>query len=250
MRMLLRWMRSDLVKWRRTPIPWLHVFTPILGACLFLWYFSFTGGNTKNPMGKLSGYFEVLSFVFPTLIGLICGMTAAQEEQAGGFQVMLCGLRSRAAACAGRLFLLLLFGAGSVALAAGLFAVSFRSAPVWFYFREALAVWGGNVFLYVLHLFVSLRFGRSASIGLGVAGSLISALMLTGLGDGIWLFVPWAWSVRLCDSLVVQMGNASASAAMSAVLRSGTLVAAIVSCAALAALLVWFGRWEGTRQEE
>ena len=249
MRMLLRWMRSEFIKWKRTPIPWFHVFAPVLGACLFLWYFSLTGGNAKNPAEKLSGYFEVLSSAFPTLIGLICGIAAAQEEQAGGFQVMLCGLRSRAAACAGTLLLLVLLSAGSVALAVGLFAAGFRFAPAGVYVRAALALWGGNVFLYVLHLFVGLRFGRSASIGLGVAGSLISALMLTGLGDGIWLFVPWAWSVRLCDYLVLPMRYASASA-FAAALRSGALVAAFASCAAFAVFLVWFGRWEGARPDE
>lgn len=250
MRMLLRWMRSERIKWKRTLIPWIHIAAPILGAFLFLWYFSFTGGNAKNPTGKIAGYLEVLSSAFPTLIGLICGLAAGQEEQAGGFQVMLCGLRSRAAACAGTLFLLLLFSAGSAALAVGLFAAGFRSASAGFYIRAVFAVWGGNVFLYILHLFVGLRFGRSASIGLGVAGSLISALMLTGLGDKIWLFVPWAWSVRLCDFLVLPMRYASASAAASAALRLGAGIAALASCVAFAALLIWFERWEGARPDE
>lgn len=69
------------------------------------------------------------------------------------------------------------------------------------------------------------------------------------LGYGIWLFVPWAWSVRLCGYLVLPMRYASASA-FAAALRSGALVAAFASCAAFAVFLVWFGRWEGARPDE
>ena len=41
-----------------------------------------------------------------------------------------------------------------------------------------------------------MSFGKGASMGLGIAGSLIAALMITGLGDATWKYIPWAWGVR------------------------------------------------------
>lgn len=46
------------------------------------------------------------------------------------------------------------------------------------------------------HLFLNLRFSKMVSMGVGMAESLISALFLTGLGDGIWQYVPASYSAR------------------------------------------------------
>ncbi len=53
--------------------------------------------------------------------------------------------------------------------------------------------------IYLIHLFVGMSFGKGASMGLGIAGSLIAALMITGLGDATWKYIPWAWGVRAMD---------------------------------------------------
>ena len=57
--------------------------------------------------------------------------------------------------------------------------------------------------IYLIHLFVGMSFGKGASMGLGIAGSLIAALMITGLGDATWKYIPWAWGVRAMDYTVL-----------------------------------------------
>lgn len=57
--------------------------------------------------------------------------------------------------------------------------------------------------IYLIHLFVGMSFGKGASVGLGIAGSLIAALMITGLGDATWKYIPWAWGVRAMDYTVL-----------------------------------------------
>ena len=33
----------------------------------------------------------------------------------------------------------------------------------------------------------------------GIVGSLLSALLVTKLGDFIWKFLPWGWGVRFMN---------------------------------------------------
>ena len=75
--------------------------------------------------------------------------------------------------------------------------------PFSVYLQEAVLIWLGQAVVYLLHLALSLRFGKTVSIGVGTAGSLLAFLMLTGLGDGIWMFFPWAWSCRGCSYLLL-----------------------------------------------
>lgn len=246
--MLVRSICSDFYKWKRTPILWLHIIMPLAGAFAFLWYFSITGNN--NPLRKISVFLEVLCIVFPLLIGLLCGMTAAQEEQAGNYQVILSGTKSRTIAYMSKVLLLLLLSAFSVALAIGVFAVGFYDAPRQIYIRASLAAWGGSIFLYILHLFISFRFGHGASIGLGVFGTLISALMLTGLGDRIWHWIPWGWSERLCDDLIFIVQNPYETVLAATDMQYGILVCFFVTFLSLVASLLWFRHWEGFRSNE
>ena len=38
---------------------------------------------------------------------------------------------------------------------------------------------------------ISFRFGKNTCIGLGAVGSLLAALLQTGLGTGIWFVIPY-----------------------------------------------------------
>lgn len=246
--MLIRCICSDFYKIKRTPILWLHIAAPLIGVFAFLGYYSITAGS--HSLGRINAFLEALCIVFPILIGLLCGMTAAQEEQAGGCQVMLAGTRSRTAAYLSKLLLLLILSAFSVALAVGVFAAGYHAAAAQLYLHAAFAIWGGTVFLYVLHMFVSFRFGRGASIGLGIFGALISTLMLTGLGDKIWHWIPWAWSVRVCNDMIFALQTPSAASLAAADIRYGISVCTAATILSVAASLLWFRRWDGSRSNE
>ena len=104
----------------------------------------------------------------------------------------------------------------------------------------------GSVFLYILHLFVSLQFGRGASIGLGIVESLISALALTGLGDGKWYYLPCTWSARLCDYLVYSWLNPTKAFGY-AEMQKGLIIAIPATIIAFVLSLLWFRNWEGRK---
>ncbi|MBW9146499.1 lantibiotic immunity ABC transporter MutG family permease subunit [Clostridium sp. CM027] len=244
---LLRCIKSDFYKLRHTSILRIHLFIPLAGAFMFLLYYY---GTSKNSIMDIEGYLDALAIAFPLLIGLISGIVIEQEEQAGGFQVMLCTSKSKCTTYLSKLIFLLLLGSFSIALAVGVFALGFHVLPYLFYLKAGAALIIGNIFLYILHVFISLQFGKGASTGLGVSGSLISALMLTGLGDYIWHFVPWAWSVRLCNSMVNKLNYPAFSAEIALDMQKGLFVMLFAICIAFVASLFWFRKWEGRKSYE
>ncbi len=243
---LIRCIRSDFQKFRHTSMPWIHILIPLAAAVLFVSYYSVSPWNSET---KISGYFEVIGVAFPLMIGLISGKAVEQEGQAGSFQVMLSCTKSRAVAYSSKLIVLLLPGIVSVAIATGTFAVGFKTVSVIMYFKAGGLLFTGSIFLYILHLFISLQYGRGASIGLGIVESLISALALTGLGDGIWYYIPCTWSARLCDCLVFIWFNPSETIGFTEIQKCLT-VATPATIAAFVISLFWFQRWEGSRSNE
>ena len=246
MHTFIRCIRSDFYKFRHTSMIWIHILIPLTTAILFIAYYSVSSWRAE---AKISGYLEVIGVAFPLIIGLITGKAAEQEGQAGSYQTMLCGVKSRAAAYASKLVVLLLLGTLSIMIAIGVFAVGFQTMPGMMYIKAGGLLITGSIFLYILHLFVSLRYGRGSSIGLGIVESLISALALTGLGDGKWYYIPCAWSARLCDNLVFTWLNPSMALGYEEIHKC-LIVAACATEAAFILSLFWFKSWDGRHSYE
>lgn len=243
---LIRCIRSDFQKFRHTSILWIHILIPLAAAVLFISYYSVSPWNMEK---KISGYFEVIGIAFPLMTGLISGKCVEQERQSGNFQIMLCGVKSRQTAYTSKLIVLLMPGIIAIAIAIGMFAAGFKTAPESLYFKAAGLLIAGSIFPYILHLFISLRFGRGASIGLGIVECLISALALTGLGDGKWYYIPCTWSARLCDCLVFIWINPPKAIGYTEIEKC-MIVAIPATIAAFVISLFWFQRWEGSRSNE
>lgn len=242
--MLVLWrnIKADFIKLKRTPIVYIHILIPITGASLFLLYYSISSWDTST---KLITYIRTLSIIFPLLIGIITGIIVEQEEQAGSLQNMLMILKRKSTSYCSKLLVILALSVISIIIATFVFAFIFKSYSLVFYTKIAVTLFIGNIFLYILHLFISFRFGKGASIGLGIVGVLIAALMRTGLGDSIWEFAPWAWAIRLCDFIMLMELNQLGLNEMFLAVSKGILIIIISIFVSLIFSLSWFNRWEG-----
>ena len=104
--------------------------------------------------------------------------------------------------------------------------------------------------LYLIHLVVVFLFGNGANIGLGIAESLLSALLLTGLGDGIWQFIPCAWGTRLMGTLINLWYYSGHSLFFKQQLLIWLEVAVPLTLMALILSIIWFDRWQGRSSDE
>lgn len=169
---------------------------PVIIAGFMLFYYR---GTIGNPMGQTMAYFELIGIGLPFVVSIVCAGNIGLEEQ-NHFQVFLGNYKVK-----GKGFVVkgvVLFGMGVLAIfgAAVLFAAGYH-----FYWERGdwhavCAADGdtdfGSVPLYLEHLFLNLIFPKTVSQCVGVAQSVVSALFLTGLGEGRWQFFPATWSAR------------------------------------------------------
>lgn len=239
-----RCLSADFLKTKRLSIRIAHIFIPVCTAVIFLAYYVFAPWDTYV---KVEAYFQVLGIGFPFLISLFGVMLSEQEASAGAFQEMLMA-RKRQAPFFSKLLLLLLFGAFSVLLASVLFGTGYfylldkRIVDYPFYWYAPFILLGSSVFLYIWHLFLALRWNKGISIGLGMVESLLSALLLTGMGDAIWMYVPSAWSARLVTQFLRMYNRGEVFGGDGHVAVGVCILTTVI---ALSAFGIWSCRWEG-----
>ncbi|ETT77104.1 putative bacteriocin ABC transporter, permease protein subunit [Paenibacillus sp. FSL R7-277] len=240
-------LRADLLKMRRTPFLLTHLLTPLIGAALFMAYYSISSASEGV---KVMAFIQAVACAFPTLIGLLCAMAAEQEAAAGGFQGMLALPAARSTTYASKLLLLLGSSLGAVLLIFVLFSLGFAGMlgqdrhGILFYLTGAVILFASNILLYLVHFAVSLRFGRGVSIGIGITGSLLAALMLTGLGDILWPYIPFAWGGRFLSLLEIQHSGLRLPRAETG-LATGISICTGATIAAGLLSMLWFNKWEG-----
>lgn len=198
---LLRYMKSDLYKLRRSAFFWLHILFPICGVALVLLYASFA---EVSSISKIATFFQLFAIAYPFVISVICTVVAEQEIKAGYCQNILV-LPSRTKVMLSKFLVMAACGLLSVGLGTALFAGIFPltdadlNISYMSYIIPALVLWGSNLLLYTLHLLGAFYFGRNVCIGVGAVGSLLAALLQTGLGTGLWFVLPYGFGVRLTD---------------------------------------------------
>lgn len=244
MRSCVRLFCGEMRKYAHTSILWVHLILPLVGMAVFLLYYSFSAWKSG---AKAQAYLEVLACIWPFLAGLICGM-AVEMERNSGFQTFLLLPGRRWQALLGKWLCLMALGLIAALIAALGFGALFHLLPggnvfsMKVYLLEAAVIWICQAPVYMLHLFLAAQFGRGASIGVGVGGAILAFLMLTGMGEGIWMYLPWSFGGRWCDFMLVY----SLGAVDRAVL-TGNAWPALVVCGGLTALifgssLFWMGR--------
>lgn len=252
MRGIGRLLKSEAIRLERTPLLWVHLIVPLLGAAVFLGYYSFSGWGSA---AKVQAYLQVVSCSWPFLCGIICAL-AEEMEAEGGWQNFLILPQRKYQALLAKWLVLLVAGFMACLLAVVGFAAVYRFFPEGtvfpfsVYLQEAVLIWLGQAVVYLLHLALSLRFGKTVSIGVGTAGSLLAFLMLTGLGDGIWMFFPWAWSCRGCSYLLLYAAGSGQNFTLSPSVKMGGIFCLVMGLVLTAVIFVWFSHYEGRRNLE
>ena len=241
---LKRLLKTDIMKLNATGIGWLHIGIPSLGILVFLSYYSYT---TWENSYKVLTYLQTLCIVFPILIGIITSIVADQEYEAGSFQNILSSSEKKYLSFISKYLIVFGLGILSTILAVigsyvGFSIMGYNTLPLHMYLSVVGILIGSNIFLYTLHFFLSFRLSKGISIGIGIVESLISALFLTGMGDGRWHLFPSAWSVRFISSLVQKYENPNIS--MDPFFKLGIILSISGTILIFIMILIWFNRWE------
>lgn len=251
MAQLIRIFNSDLIKLKRTYIVLIHFCIVLVGIGLFLEYYKISG---YDSISKIVAYLQVIAIAFPLLSSIMCSICVEQEYYSGNYKHILTASNPKYLTLISKYIILICLGFGATLVSVLGFEFGIDTIfndnhfTLSFYMISILILVGSNLFEYILHLFLSLRFGKGASIGIGIVETLLSALLLTGLGDGIWQYIPCAWGVRF----VSVWASFSSSKEIESIqeFQSIGLICGFVTTFAFVILCMWFSKWEGKKSEE
>lgn len=236
--------RSEHEKTKHTPFGVIHFCIPVIGALLFLVYYLLYGNTTDSI--KLKMILELTAMFFPLLISVTVGLNITLEEKASHFQTLL-AVPNRYRIIFAKLtylygsgifalfFLFLLFVIGTYLLGIA-DTVQFGTL-----IKAAIGIAFCNVIIYILHLFLSFKFGLGLSLFWGVFESLQCILYSNIELKGIARYIPFAWSMNWIQDIIKQQSFCH---------RAEKLGIVAVTIGSLLLILLWFSYWEGRKNYE
>lgn len=251
MKQFIRIIKSDVYKMVHSQVLLIHLFVPLFGMAVFLAYYTISPWDEPQ---KVSAYLQVLAMAFPMLIGIVTVMVSEQESQAASCQMLLSTPCKRYIPHFAKLLVILIFGFLSSVIAVIGFGTGFRlmgnvGLPLSIYIKLAILLFFGNQTLYILQYIVSFALGKGIGLGLGIVGSLLSALLLTGLGDRVWTFLPWSIAIRFC-SMFVESKITNVSFIDLPGIIQGMMFIGLTSVILLLILVLWSTKWDGRKNKD
>lgn len=244
------YLKSDLYKLCHSCFFLLHAIFAVCGAAMMLLY---AGVSQSDDINKLAAYFQIMAVAFPFAIGIVCYVAAEQEAKAGHFQNILT-LPYRQKAALSKLTILLVTGLLATVLSSVLFGALFplvggtTEIPSGFYTVIPLVLWGSNILLYGIHFVLAIRFGKNLGIGIGVFGSLLVALLQTGLGTGIWFVIPYGWGIRFSSYVLETTFGLMPPDRIG--MDFGIIFCILSTCAIMGIVVLWFSKYSGNRSAD
>ncbi len=96
-----------------------------------------------------------------------------------------------------------------------------------------------------------MRFNKGVTTWLGIAESLLAAVMLTGLGDGIWIYIPAAWPPRFVTLVLPKPATYGTMAVnYNQGLYTAVIICIITTAAGALAFGIWALKWDGIKSSE
>lgn len=195
---------------------------------------------------KLKMILELTATVFPLLISGIVSLNITLEERAAHFQTLLAE-PSRCKIIIAKL--MYIYGMGIFALfilfllfILGLHLLEIADTlQVAILIKAVLGIACCNFIIYILHLFLSFKFGLGVSLFWGVFESLQCILYSNVELKGMARYIPFSWSINwIQDILQYQFSVHITEWIWIAMLTLGSVVL----------ILLWFSHWEGRKNYE
>jgi ABC-2 type transport system permease protein len=206
MKQYARLLRADFMKMRHSTFYKFHVVIPVMLVIVLILYYA---NVAYSSIGKVQIYVETIAVAFPFVGAIMVSIAIELDAQAGNFKELLSCEYGKSITFMSKISSLLIGGAVAVTIAVAGFYIGFtyllrqNCFGVSFYIMILLIFVVGQIIEYIFHSILCLWYGQGITIAVGIVETLITALMLTGLGDGRWILFPCSWSARLCDYCMV-----------------------------------------------
>lgn len=241
---VFRIIHAEIVKTKHSFLVLIHLILPVLAVLIVTLYYK----NTSYDMEFMASmYYTMNAAAFPVGISLMCAKSIGREED-NQFQWLLMN-PNRIYAYAAKFIMLYLLGTVTTIICVLLFQyIGLHDVSFWYSAKLILAFLMTNFILYQIHIFLNLRFGKAVSILTGFCGSIVGLVMLTGIGNAAWQWIPYSIAGRLIGYFtLLEYGQNSMEQTflyMSEITKA-FLPLLIISIAVTVFMCLWFHRWEG-----
>lgn len=244
----MKQLKAEFFKIRHTFLIPIHILVPVISGIVFLVW------TRISARLQFLVYTEAIGIAFPVLASVICAGDV-ETELPGHFQGFLMKPGKREGAflakwmCLQIMAFLAVMGAMLFYAAGNALVLGNNEISAGVFFKTGMIVWAGSLPLYLEHLFLNLRFSRAVSLAVSIGQFLISALFLTGIGEGKWQYVPCSWSSRGAVLYLTEQFNRRVEGRFS--VEKGNIFTCILLGTVLCAIiLVWFHFYEGRQDNE
>ncbi|SFC47231.1 lantibiotic immunity ABC transporter MutG family permease subunit [Clostridium uliginosum] len=259
---LIRAMRSDWIKTKKTAFRYIVILVPILFPLLVLTYISNYKLDYTFQIRVYSLYFETVGIAITMIAAILTGINIMGEESAGEFRGLRTSPISRTTIYLSKLLMLILITVIDMFVAIGILLLgmkfSYHGANIQYgmFLEGTLFTTIGALFLYGLYLIISINFGIGPTMVIGTGGTLWAVLFQTGMGDRMWQFVPWAWSGRLGTLPIAMLSGFTKFHNMDDNFVKNLYITemykgmpiALISFVVISVIgVLWFKRWEGRK---
>lgn len=245
----MRKLRAEFSKMRHTFLIPVHILIPVISSVLFLVW------HRVNAQLQFAGYVQAVGIAFPVLTSIICA-ESVELEVPGHFQgfLMTSGKKEEALLAKWMSLQILAFLAVMGAMifygAGNRFILGDREIPFSLFIKSGCLLWMGSIPLYLEHLFLNLQFSKAVSLAVSVGQLLISALFLTGLGDGRWQYFPCSWSSRGTSLYLAEIFNRRIALKASSTDFNDIIICVLLGVFLCVIIFVWFHFYEGRQEND
>lgn len=259
---LMRAIISEWMKTKRTAFRYIVLLVPILFSISVLAYISVYKIDYTFQIKVYGLYFAVISIGLTMLTGILTTLNIMGEDSAGEFRRMLIVPLPRNTIYLGKLFMLILITIIDMFVSIGILLLGIKflypGADIQYemFLQGTIFTIIASLFLYGLYLIISIKFGIGLTMLITAGGTVLGALMQTGMGDNMWKFIPWAWSSRIGIIPVYNLegfakfqniNNSFLQNTFTEVITKGIPIAVVSFLIICIIGVAWFKNWEGRK---
>ncbi|MFN6991650.1 MAG: ABC transporter permease, partial [Fervidobacterium sp.] len=203
-------LRVEWIKTKRTMLREVLILSPIVFSLLAFWQLTkrlLDDEIIKNAF-LIRGLF--FKFFLPLLVGFISSYLIGYEQIYGN-NVYLNNRIPKVKFCLGKILSIFIYIVFIILVMDLIYFFTLKflkiELPYKILFFSSTITFIGFLPIIILHVFVSFKWGMGYSIGLGIVGTLLSAIVTAGLGHKIWFLIPWSIPSLLNLNSIVFLRN-------------------------------------------
>lgn len=245
--MKLHYIKSSFYSLIHSPVLLVSTLAPLCGALVFLLYYAV---RSLSLLYKFSFFTISLAGIFPLMIAVIVTIIEGAEATSG-FGIILTAPSFKFQPHVAKLFAILVFGLFSSLFAMSVFCLGMHiEGNTALSFIDCLETGAilllGNIPLCFLQYIISFSFGKGASLGFGIIGTVLSMVFLTGIGEKIRMFLPWGFSGEFLNCFISSKQGVGVTVNYTSLTQ--TVISCVIATVVLAAfLIIWANRYEGRK---